>query len=158
MGMYTSTVSSTVEVKDEARMLQWLRADGVPGYVRGVRRRGLRSSLGLDDTKSIQQEYVWWKQYVLKEYGENGEDCFQEIFSENKIIGYWYAGFMYFVRDLAQFVEGDVELVYEDGVTFAKLLFGDGECMVQHGEVQYVEPMMLELPPLPVHERLGRKL
>jgi hypothetical protein len=152
MGMYTSVMSSDIEIMRPVQLKEWLMDKKVPVY---VKMKGMRGSAPRTDDCST--EYVCWTETLLKER-DTEMDIPYEFFNERKIIGYWYPGFLMFIRDLAQFVEGEVELQYEDGRSYAKIIFKDKDCKIAHGELSYDEPEPLDLMPLPHHEQLQRKL
>ncbi len=57
--------------------------------------------------------------------------------SNLKIITYWYPEFVSFLRDIAIFIEGNVELSFSDGESFAKIVFQDEECIIEIGEIEW---------------------
>lgn len=77
-----------------------------------------------------------------------------------KIITYWYEDFLIFLRDVAQFLEGHVNFVFENDEKCARLEFEDGKVKIFLGSVQWREntPESLGAPELSEKEKLMRAL
>lgn len=168
MGEYTSIQSCELEPIDEnsfENMLDWLRKE-VPDYV------------AEDEVKN----YKWLKDKMLKAY----EDCKKSyeshpsygkyeprhdeylydivisVFDGLKLVGYWCNDFGYFIRDFAQFVEGELYLSLETNDGFAILEFEEGDVQIKLGEIRYDNSVhmseIFNIPPLPEKELIRRQL
>jgi len=62
-----------------------------------------------------------------------------KAFDEQKIIDYWYDEFVDFLRCLALFVRGTVELRYETPDKMAELYFDDGDLLIRTGEMVWTD-------------------
>jgi len=149
MGMYSSVINIDLEVKDVEGLNKFLTISKAPSYV----------------PKKFHKDYEDEMRYVVETLGEgplNKDVSFTGIFDNKKIISYWYDGFCYFMRDFAEFVEGEVELAYEDGETFVKMIFNNGNLYVSNGAITYGERLDIEdyngLASLPDREKLRRNV
>lgn len=151
MGMYSSVVECDVGVVtgSEQKMKEWLAQKKAPAYVK----------------KDAAEEYLWWKD-LCKEVmdAKYQSTSFSEIFDDKKILGYWYEGFGFFVRDLAQFVEGSVVWQSEGGDERVCMSFESGMVRFESAEWKWagervvVEEWFNNIPALPKQEQILRRL
>jgi hypothetical protein len=117
---------------------------------------------GRGDKESVITEYLFWTERLKKE-GRHGitPDTFEQFFDDCKIIGYWYDGFMFFLRDLAEYIEGTIVLGFETGDEKAEIAFEDGDIIIRIAEMVYQPDRTAEdfgLPPLSAKQKLARKV
>lgn len=149
MGMYSTVVDDSIEVRDKKALREWCEDKRIPEY------------LGYLE-EAQKEEYNFFKGELLKQMDDDDE-LLSTIFNDKKIYGYWYAGTCAFIRDLAQFVTGTIELEYEDRGNYARLDFDDGGVSVEFGKIVFDGAVSIEecsgrLEELPEREKLLRAL
>jgi hypothetical protein len=123
---------------------------------------GMRSYLDNYEVKIINLEGL--KQYIefVKEQNKPDDwlDCIEiegdylrfEGIDEHKIISYWYTEFVEFLRDLAIYVEGYVNLTFENNAEGGWFEFREGLCTIHAGNMEWTkftpEEMRPEIKPL----------
>ena len=63
------------------------------------------------------------------------EDCVE--WDDWKICSYWYDHFVFFIRDLAVFIDGEVEIECSEAEAQAKLYFSGGACNMEIGSMEW---------------------
>lgn len=149
MGMYSTVIDRNWECRDKQKFSAWLADTEVPSYV------------APNDAKSYSgNKERTRKAWTDSQYDEN--EFADEMFDNNKIIGYWYEEWCFFMRDIAMFFEGEVTLQYEEPEYFAKLIFKEGRFLVRLGETKYEKEAPIEvfakIPKLPNREKILRSL
>lgn len=80
------------------------------------------------------------KEWVFKYFSLNEDGSLSlDGMNDSKIITYWYTGTLMFLRDVALFVNGLIELDFETDSEFAKIRFEEGECEIEIGSVEWAE-------------------
>lgn len=163
MGMY-STINecylAPLKKHSMEDMEEWLSSE-MPDYLTNKAYGTNYASL----KKSFYDEYIHARgtnnNNVLSE-DQLLHDCFMACFDGAKIISYWYQHFGAFIRDLAQFVEGEVYLTFETGDEFARIIFKEGEATIQIGEITFSEKFNVDdlcsVDKLPEKELIRRQL
>jgi len=84
------------------------------------------------------------------------------LFDDMKIISYWYEGYLYLLREVAQYLSGTAKLNFETNDEFAEINFEDGEASVKTGQVVWGDfedvDTFSSLTPLPDDAKVLRKL
>lgn len=151
MGMYSTPRDWSVLVTDAEGLMGFLADEQVPSYI----------------PVSISSDYREYKEFWLEKL--RGEDVssgialpqVEELFY-GKIIQYWYEGYCAFMRDVAQFLMGYVELEFETQEESARIHFKDKRCSVEFGELVWKDGgeigSLRDLSPLPDSEKAIRGL
>ena len=115
MGSYTDVVDSNVEI---------INLDGLKKFLKNIK-----------DGK--------YKEYKDNEYVDaikiNGKELDFNGIDGWKIISYWYDEFVMFLRDLAPFVDGRVDLQFENNEEAGYFEFNDGICTIHTGNMNWSE-------------------
>ena len=149
MGMYSTVIDKDWSCRDKRKFSAWLADVTVPSYI----------------PPDYAKSYVGNKERARKSWSDSKLDESEfadEMFDNNKIIGYWYEEWCIFMRDVAMFFEGEVTLQYEEPEYFAKLIFKEGMFFVRLGETKYGVPVNIDkfakIPKLPDREKILREL
>lgn len=151
MGTYTSVRMCDLRVVDRGGLVEWLNEKEAPVYASeeyNPRRNRLREDIERDN-----------------DFAKSGElsGAFDYVLFTGKIVGYWSVGWLELVRDFAQFVRGELLLECDDNVSFAKLVFEDGDVWISQATLRFSKrfaPHDLNdgLMPLPDDVRVARKI
>ena len=162
MGMYSAIIEQNVECLDADAFVAWLEDTTKPTYLKCKERvYGQKRKTKLVDHT---EEYMSYKKEAFDLWTKSTDeaDFFSGLLGGRKIIGYFYESWSFFMRDLAQFFEGEITLQYEEPDVFAKLEFSDKRFFIRTAQLEYSEPMKIEhvaeIPELPIKEKMLRAL
>ncbi len=118
--------------------------------------------------KEILEEYNYWRTTLRKllvdskPIADQLPEVMDEMFMDKKIVGYWYEGTTAFLRDFAQYIEGDCELRNDAGEA-TKISFEDGRALYSFesrtwSDYKTDDEAFNDLPELPETEKVIRGL
>lgn len=150
MGSYTAIVDENIEI---------VNPEGLKSYI-----------------KAVLNEEIYKGNPEIKKYIEaitepkfaDGESIISFYGWDNwKIISYWYSEMVMVLRDLAVFINGNVELEFENNDEAGEIWFEDGNCIIKTAQLQwqYNKPEdilsnkeLLEMPDKVKESLLARKI
>lgn len=86
-------------------------------------------------SRTEQQKQYECPKNLLKSYfkWDKISDSFSILLDDRKIISYWYENTLNFLKMIAKYIEGHIELA------FAKIEFDEGNCTIQLGQMNWTE-------------------
>jgi len=140
MGAYTQIIDGEVEVID---------VEGLKKFLKDLK-EGKNKDYIVKDKSWSDFGKNRGKQYAeAVELDEKNKILDFEGMDGWKIISYWYDMFVQFLRDVAVFLEGNIELEFESNDEGGRIEFTDGKCIIHTGVMSWTESEAEEFTKLP---------
>lgn len=151
MGMYTQIMDGEVDVVDMEglkKFLKDLKAGKNEDYIQNDKSYSdYGTNTGKEYANGVKLDA---KNKILDFAGFDGW----------KIISYWYPLFVQFLRDVAVFLKGNIELQFENNDEGGWIEFTNGECIIHTGTMDWSEFSPKEIRPeiQPLNKELKKRL
>ncbi len=130
MGMYTNIMQPDVDVVD---------MDGLKEYLKKLKNGEYPQYTQKDSMFSDYNENIGPTYADALELDEKNKILSFQGFDNWKIISYWYDLFITFLRDIAVYLDGRVEMEYETNELGAFIDFMGGQCYINVGEMTWTK-------------------